>query len=78
MKLKPQELADLFRRNLRARRLELELTQVELAGAIGAPQSYVSAIERGRICPNLTSLATIAEALDTTPSALISSVLVQA
>ena len=74
--MQSEELRDLFRTNLRSRRRELNLTQAQLATSIGAAHSYVSDLERGRISPNITSLAAIAEALDTTPSAMLSSVAV--
>jgi len=73
--VQPQELCAIFRENLRARRRELGLTQEELASLMKVDQAYVSDLERGKRKPNLKRLAPIAEALDTTPSALISTAL---
>lgn len=74
MEMQSSELLDVFRRNVRQRRLELNLTQTDVANRIGVDAGYISDIERGRRKPNLARLAPLAEALDTTPSALISSV----
>lgn len=72
--MQASELESLFRRNLQSRRTELGLTQVSLAKRAGLPQPHISAIERGVMVPTLATLARLAEALDTTPSALLSSV----
>lgn len=74
MKMQPDQLSEIFRRNVRHRRMELGLTQAQLAEKLRVDQGYVSDIERGRRRPNLNRLAPLAEALDTTPSALLSSV----
>lgn len=71
--MQSQELLDIFRRNVKQRRTELGLTQTDVAVRIGVDAGYVSDIERGRRKPNLSRLAPLADALDTTPSALISS-----
>lgn len=73
--MQAQQLYEVFRTNLRTRREELNITQVALAAELGIDQTYVSDLERGRRNPTLATLAKIAEALDTTPSALLSSVL---
>jgi transcriptional regulator with XRE-family HTH domain len=70
--MQAQELANVFRANMRTRRNALGISQTRLADALHVPQSYVSDLERGRISPNVTTLAALAEALDTTPSLLIS------
>ena len=71
--MQSQELLDIFRLNVRQRRTELGMTQTEIADKIGVDAGYISDLERGRRKPNLSRLAPLAEALDTTPSALISS-----
>ena len=71
--MQPQELNSLFRHNLRQRRIELGLTQAELAAKLGVDQAYISDLERGQRNPSLSRLAPLADALDTTPSVLISS-----
>ncbi len=73
--MQPQELYDVFRQNLRIRRMELGFTQNELATRAGLEQPQVSELERGGTNPNLATIARLAEALDTTPSALLSSVI---
>jgi transcriptional regulator with XRE-family HTH domain len=72
MDVQAKELAEIFRTNMRARRQALGMTQVRLAKVMGLPQSYISELETGDTVPNLLSLAALAEALDTTPSMLIS------
>jgi transcriptional regulator with XRE-family HTH domain len=74
MDMKPSELEGIFARNLHARRLELDLTQADLAGLTGLPQPHISALERGSMAPTLATIAKLAESLDTTPSALLSTV----
>lgn len=73
MNMQSEELISIFRRNLRQRRLELRLTQTDVAKKVGVDAGYISDIELGKRKPNLSRLAPLAEALDTTPSALISS-----
>ena len=46
------------------RRMELDMTQKELADKLGTGQAAVSRLEGGNTNPTLTSLAEIAEALD--------------
>lgn len=50
---------------IRKRRLELDLTQAELAGRINKSPSYISSLESGHVAPSLTTLRHIASALDT-------------
>lgn len=72
--MQSRQLLEIFRRNVRHRRTELGMTQAQLAARLKVDQGYVSDLERGRRNPNLIRLAPLAEALDTTPSALLSSV----
>ncbi len=46
------------------RRMELRMTQKELADRLGTGQAAISRIESGNTNPTLTSLVEIAEALD--------------
>lgn len=70
--MKPDTLARVFGENVKRRRLELHLTQVDLASKIGTPQPYISAIEDGKRIPNLSTVAKIAEGLGIPPSHLLS------
>lgn len=51
---------------LRTARTDAGLTQVELAGRLGRPQSLISDYENGQRRLDLVELRTIAHALDTT------------
>ena len=46
------------------RRMELKLSQEELAAKIGTGQAAISRLERGEANPTLASLADVAKALD--------------
>jgi transcriptional regulator with XRE-family HTH domain len=74
MDMQPEKLIEIFRRNVKQRRIELGISQSALADRLGVDQGYISDIERGTRNPSLIRLAPLAEALDTTPSALISAV----
>lgn len=52
---------------LRQARMDAELTQVELAKAVGTSQDIISKIERGEIL-NPKSIERLAKALDTSPA----------
>lgn len=73
--MQANELRRLFERNLRSRRQELGLSQQDLANRAGVDQTYISDLETGKKRPLIDSLAPLATALDTTPSALLSSML---
>ncbi|MBM3142297.1 MAG: helix-turn-helix transcriptional regulator [Chloroflexi bacterium] len=76
--VKKRSLADLeFRREYEAlgpefeliesiirRRMELKMSQEELAAKVGTGQAAISRLESGNANPTLASLAEIAEALD--------------
>jgi len=70
--MQPSELHAIFRTNLRTRRIELGFTQIMLAKVTGIDQVHISMLERGARNANLATLAKLAEALDTTPSAMLS------
>lgn len=67
----PQQLTNTFGANVRARRLQLGLTQGELATRLETYDSHISAIESGAKSIRLPNVATWAEALETTPAALL-------
>ena len=58
-----------FASHLTAKRLELHVTQVNLAGRLGKPQSYVSKIERFERRMDPAEFAAIARALGLDPVA---------
>lgn len=70
--MQPEQLAVVFGQNVRKRRKELRLTQEALAEKTKIPQPYISAVESGKRCPNLSTVAQIAEALGIPPSHLLS------
>lgn len=57
-------------RNIRARRIELEMTQQDLAAATGLYQPDISAFEGGRKEPSLETISVIAKGLRIQPEAL--------
>ena len=70
--LQPAELEHVFRENVRSRRKELGLTQAELAARLKVTQPYVNQLERDKGSPpQLDTVARVAEALETTPGALL-------
>jgi transcriptional regulator with XRE-family HTH domain len=70
--VQPTELTALFAANFKARRLELGLSQAALAERLDVHVPYISDLENRRKTPYLPNLAKLAEALETTPDALIS------
>lgn len=56
---------------IKARRIELGLTQVEAAAHAGTTQAYWSQLESGDRQPGLTMLTQIAYALNTTRAELL-------
>lgn len=60
-----------FSRNLRAIRLQRQLTMVELAGRAGLSVSYISMLERDLRSPPLPTVAVLADALSVTPVDLL-------
>ena len=61
----------LLAKNVRARRVELGLSQEKLAFATDLDRTYISGIERSMRNPSLDVIAKIAVALDTSPSELL-------
>jgi transcriptional regulator with XRE-family HTH domain len=65
---------DMHRRfcaNMRRRRLEINMTQQQLADKLGVAQPGIAAIEAGRASPTLDTVARVAEALDMSPEWLL-------
>lgn len=56
--------------NINARRVQLGLSQGDLAGSAEIDRTYVSQVENGRKSVTISMLARISKALSTTPSAL--------
>ena len=71
--MQPEELRRILAERVRARRKELGITQYELADKLGVKQPYVAQIERTEEggSPTLQVVARLAEALQTSPSALL-------
>ncbi|MBT9495260.1 MAG: helix-turn-helix transcriptional regulator [Paucibacter sp.] len=61
-----QELIDALAIEVKARRLELQLTQEDLAGRCELDRPYISLIEVGRKQPTISVLFRIAKALELT------------
>jgi transcriptional regulator with XRE-family HTH domain len=59
-------------KNVRKYRQQRKLTQEQLAFEAQIDLTYMGAIERGRRNPSLLVMARIADALDVTPSKLLS------
>ena len=57
---------------IRKRREILEITQQELAQALGMTPQYISAIEQGKYSPSLTALTKLAEELGVSVDYLLS------
>jgi len=60
-----------FGRNVRRSRMNLGLSQEELALACGLDRTYVGSVERGERNISLINIAKLAEALRITPSDLL-------
>ena len=71
LEVQPEELRQVFRDNMRKRRMDIGLSQVDLAERLGVFQPYISDLESGRKSPLMETLADIAEALETTPAKLL-------
>lgn len=57
------ELRLAFSRNVKSRRKELGLTQIEVANRAGMPQSSIAQFEAGKRLPSMETLVKLAEAL---------------
>jgi transcriptional regulator with XRE-family HTH domain len=63
-----------FGGKVRERRLELGLSQESLANSSGLHRTYIGTIERGERNPALVNIARLAQALESTPSELLSGI----
>jgi len=70
--MQPEKLRKLYGENVKVRRKELGLTQQALADRLDVTQAYVAGIEAGKSWPYAGTFAKMAEALNTSPSALLS------
>ena len=60
-----------FGRNLRAYRIQRQLSQEDLAEVSGLHRTYISGLERGIRNPSITIVAQLADALEIEPGALL-------
>lgn len=65
------DMRRLVGRNVRDRRLALDLTQERLSELTGLTQQYISGLEQGQRNPTVVTLHSLAQALHTTPALLI-------
>ena len=72
MSIQPQEFESLVRTNLKRRRVELGLSQTDVAKRMGVAPGYICNLERGIGMPNTKTLPPLAKALETTPAKLLS------
>lgn len=75
MSVKPQQcrLVSVFAANVRRRRIELGLSQEQLAELAGVHRTYVGMLERGEKNVTIYNIERIASALATPPSNLLQS-----
>lgn len=71
IEVQPEELVSIFSHNFKARRLALGLSQSALAVRLDCHVPYISDLENEKKTPFLGNLAKIADALETTPDALL-------
>lgn len=73
MSVKPHQcqLVNVFAANVRKRRLELSLSQEELAERAGVHRTYVGMLERGEKNVTIYNIERIAIALDVPPASLL-------
>jgi len=67
----PADVLVRFGQRVRARRLELHLSQEDLAAASGLDRTYISGIERGKRNVALRNIERLARALKTAPAGLL-------
>ncbi|WP_154123988.1 helix-turn-helix domain-containing protein [Grimontia hollisae] len=66
-----EELLKAFGKHIRVLRQQLNISQEELAANCGLDRTYISGIERGKRNVSLINIFRLAEALGSTPSALL-------
>ena len=69
--MQSEELRRVLGSNIRRRRLELGLTQEQLAERLNVTQGYISDLEKGKRAPLLKTLAEFSEILQVSPSTLL-------
>lgn len=69
--MKPNQLPEVFAKNLRAARVKAGISQRSLAERIGASPNSVVLWESGRSSPTLSSVVKLSEALDVPPEMLL-------
>ncbi|ODA28047.1 helix-turn-helix domain-containing protein [Planctopirus hydrillae] len=69
--VKPNELPEVFCKNLKAARMRAGLSQRALAGLIGSSPNSVVEWENGKASPSLTTVVRLAEALKLSPEMLL-------
>ncbi|ADG67968.1 helix-turn-helix domain protein [Planctopirus limnophila DSM 3776] len=69
--MKPNELPEVFSRNLKAARQRAGMSQRKLAEITGCSFASVCRWETGRESPNLTTIVKLAEGLQVPPEALL-------
>ena len=69
--LQPAELRKVVAGNIKSRRIELGLTQCEMAEKLHISQPHVGRLENGASCPSVEMLARLAEVLRTNPGSLM-------
>lgn len=65
------EYVQVFGERIRSFRKERGMSQIDLANKVGIDRSYIGFLERGERNPSLEMIIKIAEALSTTPDALL-------
>lgn len=71
MSLEESSLVGVFASNLRRLRMDLKLSQEEVAARAGLDRTYISGCERGVRNPTLTSVERISSALGVKPDFLL-------
>lgn len=67
----PHALRKLLALNIRIRRVELDITQEELAHRANLSQAYLSGIERNKRSPSIDTIQSLATALEIPASDLL-------
>ena len=69
--MQPDELKKVIADNIKSRRVELGLTQCDIAEKLHVSQPHVANLENGTRCPSVEMLARLAEVLQTNPGTLM-------
>jgi transcriptional regulator with XRE-family HTH domain len=72
MEMQAEKLSRIIGENVRRRRTELRLTQVDLSRRLGITQGAISDLENGKRSPLMGTVAKVAEILEVPPSYLLS------